>query len=69
MDTADLRSRLVAALARLPVAARQVVVLKDVEGMTHAEIADVLGITTTAAKVRLHRARLKLRKLLEESAS
>ncbi|MBT8214725.1 MAG: RNA polymerase subunit sigma-24, partial [Acidimicrobiia bacterium] len=43
---------------------RMVVVLKDVEGWTHEEIADEAGITVTAAKVRLHRARSKLRTML-----
>ena len=68
-DTEALRRRLVTALARLPAGARQVVVLKDVEGMSHVEIAATLGITTTAAKVRLHRARLRLRRLLEEGGT
>ena len=67
-DIGDLRHRLTAALARLPATSRQVVVLKDVEGMTHAEIAEILGISITAAKVRLHRARSRLRRLLEEVA-
>ncbi len=68
-DAGDLRRRLVDALSRLPAGSRQVVVLKDVEGMSHAEIASALGITTTAAKVRLHRARLRLRRLLEEDGT
>ena len=44
---------------------RMVVVLKDVEGWSHNEIAEGLGITVGAAKVRLHRARRRLRSLLE----
>lgn len=64
-EISDLRSRLSEALDRLPVGSRVVVVLKDVYGWTHSEIAESLGITVTAAKVRLHRARLKLQEELE----
>lgn len=64
----ELRGRLRVALDRLPDAQREVVVLKDVYGWSHAEIADSLDITVTAAKVRLHRARARLARDLEESA-
>ena len=67
-ENVELRGRLRRALDRLPSSQRQVVVLKDVHGWSHAEIADGLGITETAAKVRLHRARGKLMRYLEESA-
>jgi RNA polymerase sigma-70 factor (ECF subfamily) len=40
------------------------VVLKDVYGLSHEEIADELGISVAAAKVRLHRGRKKLRDVL-----
>jgi RNA polymerase sigma-70 factor (ECF subfamily) len=66
-ETLDLRRRLRAALDRLPVAQRQVVVLKDVYGWTHAEIARSIGISETAAKVRLHRARARLARDLERT--
>lgn len=61
----DLRRRLRAALDRLPLAQRQVVILKDVYGWTHSEIARSMGISETAAKVRLHRARARLARDLE----
>ncbi len=61
---AELRSQLVAALSELPSRMRAVVVLRDVYDLTHAEIADHLGVTETAAKVRLHRARRRLRSSL-----
>lgn len=64
----ELRGRLRRSLDRLPDAQREVVVLKDIYGWSHAEIADSMGITVTAAKVRLHRARARLAKELEESA-
>jgi RNA polymerase sigma-70 factor (ECF subfamily) len=63
-DRQELRLRLEGALARLSSEQRMVVVLKDVEGWTHEQIADEAGITVTAAKVRLHRARSKLRTML-----
>ncbi len=53
-----------AALALLPPAHREVVVLRDVEGVPAAEVAKVLGIGERAVKSRLHRARLALREAL-----
>ncbi len=64
----ELRSRLRQALDRLPDSQREVVVLKDVYGWSHAEIAESLDISVTAAKVRLHRARARLARDLEETA-
>jgi RNA polymerase sigma-70 factor (ECF subfamily) len=67
-EIADLQGRLVAAISKLSPGQRAVVVLRDVSGWSHAEIARELGITQTTAKVRLHRARTRLRDLLEEDA-
>lgn len=64
-ELAELRESLRGALDALPSGARMVVVMKDVLGMSHAEIADALGISVPAAKVRLHRAHRRLRDLLE----
>jgi RNA polymerase sigma-70 factor (ECF subfamily) len=64
----ELRARLRLALDRLPEAQREVVVLKDVYGWSHAEIAESMDISVTAAKVRLHRARARLARDLEETA-
>jgi RNA polymerase sigma-70 factor (ECF subfamily) len=52
------------ALSSLSVPVRTVVVLKDIYDWTHAEIADHLDISVTAAKVRLHRGRKELRRRL-----
>jgi len=60
-SNADDRRRVQAALAALPEKLRMVVVLRDVYDLPHEAIAAELGITETAAKVRLHRARKKLR--------
>ena len=59
-----LRDRVTEALADLPPLLRAVVVLRDVYDLPHGAIADELGITESAAKVRLHRARRKLRERL-----
>jgi len=53
-----------AALAQLPASLRAVAVLRDIYDLPHAEIARQLGITEVTAKVRLHRARRKLREQL-----
>ena len=52
------------AAARLSPGARAVFMLHDVEGFTHEEIADQLGITPGGSKSQLFKARAKLRKLL-----
>ena len=63
-ETAELRRRLDAALDGLPFGQRAVVVLKDVHGYSHEEIADALDISVSASKVRLHRAHQRLRRVL-----
>jgi RNA polymerase sigma-70 factor (ECF subfamily) len=60
--------QLAEALEHLPEGARGVVILKDVYGLSHEAIADELGISVAAAKVRLHRGRKRLRELLDEQA-
>lgn len=65
----ELRDRVQVAVAGLPPRLRSVVVLRDVYDMPHEAIAAELGISVSAAKVRLHRARHKLRsELFPESA-
>ena len=56
-ENIELMDELAAALEELPLRLRTVVVLKDVYGLSHDEIAEELGISVTAAKVRLHRGR------------
>jgi len=60
-DATFLRDRLEVAVADLPPRLRAVVVLRDMYDLNHAEIAEQLGISESAAKVRLHRARRRLR--------
>jgi RNA polymerase sigma-70 factor (ECF subfamily) len=61
------------ALGTLPLEAREVIALRDVEGLSATEAATVLGITPEALKSRLHRARTalraRLRPLLEADAA
>lgn len=58
------RIALAQALGRLSPALREVFVHKVVEGFSHREIAALLGISTRASEVRLHRARKALRAML-----
>ena len=68
-ESADTLERIAAALDELPPKLRAVVVLKDVYGLSHEAIAEELGISVTAAKVRLHRGRRKLRDVLYEEGA
>ena len=61
----ELRQKLEKAVLDLPEAYRAVLVLRDQEGFCTRETAEILGITETLAKVRLHRARLAVRKALD----
>jgi RNA polymerase sigma-70 factor, ECF subfamily len=54
------------ALARLPLKQRASVVLADYAGWSHREIAKVLGSSVSAVGVHVHRARKRLRDLLED---
>jgi RNA polymerase sigma-70 factor, ECF subfamily len=61
------RLALQAAMRALPNQLRIVFVLSDVEGYSHAEIGTLLGILPGTSQVRLHRARRRLRALLEDA--
>ena len=50
---------------KLPTDYRTVLLLRDIEGLDTKETAELLGVTPNAAKIRLHRARLALRTLLD----
>lgn len=54
------REDLSRALASLPLADREVIVLRDLDGLSGEEVSDILGIEVRAMKSRLHRARLRL---------
>jgi RNA polymerase sigma-70 factor (ECF subfamily) len=63
----SLRGRLRKALAGIPRPYRVVVVLREIEGLSTREVADVLRISEANVKTRLHRARVLLRDHLEAS--
>ncbi|MEW6278540.1 MAG: sigma-70 family RNA polymerase sigma factor [Candidatus Eremiobacterota bacterium] len=62
----ELRRRLLQAMDALPAPYRTVFWLRDVEGLTSREVADVLHLELATVKTRLLRARLKLRELLSD---
>jgi len=62
---AELRTALTSAIDDLPAAYRAALVLRDVEGLSHLEIAQALSISLANAKSRVHRARLFVRKRLD----
>jgi RNA polymerase sigma-70 factor, ECF subfamily len=64
----ELERRIERALAALPAASREVLLLVGVAGLDHSDAADVCGITPEALRQRLHRARDALSKLLERDA-
>ena len=61
---AVLRTRLERALVRLPVGYRTVIVLHDIEGLEHEEVARILGCHVGTSKSQLHKARARLREML-----
>lgn len=64
--TAEAREEMDRAIAELPESLRSTFVLRDIQGLSGAETAEVLGISVQAVKTRLHRARLRLRDRLSE---
>jgi RNA polymerase sigma-70 factor (ECF subfamily) len=59
-----LRERLIQAMEALPPGYRAVLVLHDVEGLQHEEIAQILGCRVGTSKSQLHKARAKMREAL-----
>ena len=51
-------------IEELPSAAREIIVLRDIEGLSYAEIAEMLGLTEGTLKSKLFRARERLRKII-----
>lgn len=66
VDEAVINQRVLSeALDRLPDGYRRVLVLHDVEGFTHAEIGEMLGIAPGTSKSQLHKARARMREMIE----
>lgn len=64
----DARSRVLTALKRLPERQRTAVMMYDLEGYDHTEIAGILGIAVGTSRANLHHGRHALRRILAEEA-
>jgi RNA polymerase sigma-70 factor, ECF subfamily len=64
LERKELKEKLQEAVQMLPEKYREVFVLRDIEELNQEETAAALGINVTLVKVRLHRARMMLQKLL-----
>ena len=65
LESEDLRARVASAIGDLPDSYRIVLQLRDIEGYSTIEAAKLLDISESNVKVRLHRARAALKRLLE----
>ena len=61
------RVNLERAIDQLPPGYREMFILHDIEGYEHNEIAQIVGCSTGNSKSQLHKARMRLRKLLEDT--
>jgi len=64
LEKKEMRQKLREAVEQLPPLYREVLVLRDLEELNQEETASALGIKVTLVKVRLHRARMMLQKML-----
>jgi RNA polymerase sigma-70 factor (ECF subfamily) len=67
-ERTELREALERAIASLPPSQREVLVLRDVEGLPAKEVGEALRLSERAVKSRLHRARVALREMLAPHA-
>ena len=67
-ENSELRRALVEALAQLPPPLRTAIVLRDVEGLSTQEAAEIAGVSQAAFKSRLHQARLRVRTAIGDQA-
>ena len=65
LDAAKLSPLLKEAIEQLPARQRQVVILRDVEGLSGAEVSDILGVSAGNQRILLHRGRAGLREVLD----
>ncbi len=66
LEQSDLRDVLERSIRSLPIPYRAPIILRDVEGLSTREAAEVMELTETAFKSRLHRGRLAVRRALDE---
>lgn len=64
-EKSELKARVWKAISQLPPAQREVVILRDLHGLSYAEIAETLSVPTSTVTSRLHDARERLRRKLE----
>ena len=64
LERGELKLVLQNAIAALPAAYREVLLLREVEELNTGEVAELLKISVSLAKVRLHRARMMMQKML-----
>ncbi len=64
VEKKEIRSAVLRALDSLPEKYREVFVLRDMQGLSVSETANILGVSTPAIKTQLHRARLQMREQL-----
>lgn len=64
LSNKELRHALDQAIAKLPLAYRKVLILRDMEGLSAKEVGSIMGLQERAVKSRLHRARLFVRREL-----
>ncbi|MBO6010947.1 MAG: sigma-70 family RNA polymerase sigma factor [Oscillospiraceae bacterium] len=67
LERLELRDEINSALMRLPATARQIIVMRDVSGLSYAEITEALGLELGTVKSRIARAREKLIAILSEN--
>jgi RNA polymerase sigma-70 factor (ECF subfamily) len=67
-DNSELRLALASALAELPPPLRTAIVLRDVEGFSTQEAAEIVGVSQAVFKNRLHQARLQVRAVVGDDA-
>jgi RNA polymerase sigma-70 factor (ECF subfamily) len=67
LDRARMRDCILGVVDQLPTSQRAAILLGELRGLTDRELADALGVTLGAAKIRLHRARRALKAALERS--
>lgn len=65
LERSEVRALVRSSIDRLPPTSRTVLMLRDIEELDTADVADLLGISANAVKIRLHRARQALRELLD----
>lgn len=65
LDAAKLSPVLRDAIEQLPARQRQVVILRDVEGLSGAEVSEILGVSAGNQRILLHRGRSRLRDVLD----